>query len=58
MTDNPISKQLILDILNRLRRYIAHYIKVMYIIENISVVNKMERFVFMNLYLLISIIVL
>ena len=44
MTDNPISKQLILDILNTLRRYIAHYIKYMYIIENISEENKMERF--------------
>ena len=44
MTDNPISKQLILDILFTLRRYIAHYIKDMYIIKNISKVNKMERF--------------
>ena len=44
MTDNPISKQLIIDILFTLRRYIAHYIKDMYIIKNISKVNKMERF--------------
>ena len=39
-----ISKKLIYDILNTLRRYITHYTKDVYQIENISSENKMETF--------------
>ena len=39
-----ISKNLIYEILNTLRRYIVHYTKDVYQIENISSENKMETF--------------
>ena len=39
-----ISKNLIYDLLDTLGRYIAHYIKDVYQIENISSENKMETF--------------